>query len=200
MDVFISAVIQVLLFSIIPFVWWLIFTRKKQTFLMWIGMKKPAIENKSSYIGVFFLIIILMLVPINTIVYFFVDSSILSFSRFAGQGFSALIPALIYAIFQTGLSEEIFFRGFLAKRLIDKFGFYKGNLTQSLVFGGIHGLMILSYVHSVGVILIIIATSLAGYLMGWVNEKKSNGSIISSWVIHSIVNIIASIMAMFNSL
>ena len=40
---------------------------------------------------------------------------------------------------QTGLSEEILFRGFLGKRLIAKFGFAVGNVVQGLLFGTLHG-------------------------------------------------------------
>ncbi|KOS68635.1 CAAX protease [Lysinibacillus contaminans] len=196
----ISAVFQVLLFSVIPFLWWLVFARKEQSFFAWLGLKKPIIVNKKRFIGITILSIIILVVPTNLLIYYFVDSSLLATKRFAGRGFSAIIPILIYAILQTGLSEEIFFRGFLTKRLIHTYGFNRGNLIQSLVFGGIHGLMLVTYVHFIGVILIVIATSFAGYLMGWINEKKSNGSIISSWIIHSVVNIIAALLAMFNVL
>lgn len=34
--------------------------------------------------------------------------------------------------------------------------------------------------------------------MGVINEKQSEGSIISSWLLHGCVNTLASIMAMFN--
>ncbi|MGN4127795.1 CPBP family intramembrane glutamic endopeptidase [Lysinibacillus sphaericus] len=192
-----NAVVQVVLFAAIPFVWWFFSARKEYTFFTWMGFKKPTIENKRNYMGLFLLIIVLLVVPINIIIYYFVDSSLLVSHRFTNLGFSVMIPALIYAILQTGLSEELFFRGFLTKRLISKFGFYKGNVMQSLVFGSVHGWLLFSSIHIVAVLLIVIATALAGYLMGWINEKKSNGSIISSWMIHSIANIIASFVAMF---
>jgi hypothetical protein len=34
--------------------------------------------------------------------------------------------------------------------------------------------------------------------MGYINEKESDGSIISSWIVHGIANIMASFVAMFN--
>lgn len=46
--------------------------------------------------------------------------------------------------------------------------------------------------------MIIVITGVAGYLLGWINEKQSNGSIISSWLIHGIVNTISSTWALFN--
>ena len=57
------------------------------------------------------------------------------------MGWSAFPSAFLFGIIQTGLSEEILFRGFLAKRLISRFGFATGNLPQGLVFGLLHGAM-----------------------------------------------------------
>lgn len=42
----ISSIIQITLFSLIPFIWWLVTTRKKESFLEWIGLKKIDKENK----------------------------------------------------------------------------------------------------------------------------------------------------------
>lgn len=127
---------------------------------------------------------------------FFVDESLLASNRFAGLGLAALIPAFLYAILQTGLSEELFFRGFLTKRFITRWGFYKGNLMQSLLFGAIHGLMFLSTVQLIGVAFIFVATAVAGYLVGWMNEKLSKGSIMTNWGIHSTANLLAAVMMM----
>ncbi|MGE7908198.1 CPBP family glutamic-type intramembrane protease [Lysinibacillus xylanilyticus] len=69
---------------------------------------------------------------------------------------------------------------------------------QSLLFGILHGLLMFSFIPYGVVVLVVIATAFVGYLMGWINERKSNGSIITSWAIHSIVNLIAAFIAMFN--
>ncbi|QPQ31315.1 CPBP family intramembrane glutamic endopeptidase [Lysinibacillus sp. JNUCC 51] len=196
----INAVFQVILFSAIPFVWWFFSARKEQSFLTWLGLQKPVIENKGNYFLWFLFIIILLFVPLTTISYFYLDSSTLATNRFTGLGFSALIPALFHSFVQTGLSEELLFRGFLLKRFMHKFGFQMGNIIQSLLFGILHGLMMFSFIPFGVVVLVVIATALAGYLMGWINERKSNGSIITSWGIHGIGNLIASFMAMFNVL
>ena len=47
-------------------------------------------------------------------------------------------------------------------------------------------------------IIIILITGLGGYLLGWINEKQSNASIISSWLIHGIVNAFSTTLALFN--
>ncbi|MEY9979011.1 type II CAAX prenyl endopeptidase Rce1 family protein [Lysinibacillus sp. RC79] len=196
----ISAIIQVILFSVIPFIWWFFSARKEQSFLRWLGLQKPVIENKGNYFVWFLFIIVLLSAPLFIITYFYLDSSILASNRFIGLGFSALIPAFFYAIVQTGLSEELIFRGFLMKRFMNKFGFQMGNIMQSLLFGILHGWMFYSFVPFGVVVLVVMATAFAGYLMGWINERKSNGSIITSWGIHGIGNLIASFVAMFNVL
>ncbi|MFT9820029.1 lysostaphin resistance A-like protein [Lysinibacillus sp. NPDC056185] len=196
----ISAIVQVILFSVIPFIWWFFSARKEQSFLTWLGLQKPVIENKGNYFLWSLFIIILLFVPLITISYFYLDSSTLATNRFTGLGFSALIPALFHSIVQTGLSEELLFRGFLLKRFMHKFGFQMGNIMQSLLFGILHGLLMFSFIPFGVVVLVVIATAFVGYLMGWINERKSNGSIITSWGIHSIVNLIAAFMTMFNML
>ncbi|MDM5247833.1 MULTISPECIES: CPBP family intramembrane glutamic endopeptidase [unclassified Lysinibacillus] len=200
MESAISAIIQVILFSVIPFIWWFFSGKKEQSFLAWLGIKKPVIESKGNYFVWFLVIIVLLVVPLATITYFYLDSSILASNRFIGLGFSALVPALFYAIVQTGLSEELFFRGFLMKRFMHRFGFQIGNIMQSLLFGTIHGWMLFSFIPFGGVVLVVMATGFAGYLMGWINERKSNGSILTSWSVHGIANLFASVMAMFNML
>jgi membrane protease YdiL (CAAX protease family) len=39
---------------------------------------------------------------------------------------------------------------------------------------------------------------LAGLFFGYINEKKSDGSLIPSWLMHGIGNVVASAVTMFN--
>ncbi|TYQ15435.1 UNVERIFIED_CONTAM: CAAX prenyl protease-like protein [Acetivibrio alkalicellulosi] len=198
-NMLLSAIVQIVLFSLIPFIWWLFTVRKHTGFLKWIGFKKPIIENKGKYIASC-LVIIVFFIILFLIVPFLVENSNLATAQFTGQGAKALIPALIYAFLQTGLSEEIFFRGFLTKRLTGKFGFKVGNTVQGMLFGLLHGIMFLSLVGPFRSIIIIIFTGVLGSLMGWINEKQSGGSIVSSWLLHGGANICVSIVAMFSVL
>lgn len=43
-----------------------------------------------------------------------------------------------------------------------------------------------------------IETAASAFAMGYVNEKKANGSILPSWFIHALSNIFAAGMAMFS--
>lgn len=197
MNSLISAILQVILFSVIPFIWWLCTARKEQPFFVWLGLQKPIIVHKGRYAMFFVLSIIMLLVPSFALVFFYIDRSLLAANQFAGLGAAAVIPALLYAIIQTGLSEELLFRGFLLKRLMKTFGFQVANLLQSIVFGCIHGAMLWTVLPLQVILLVVLTTAFAGYVMGWVNERIAGGSIVTSWSIHSIVNFIAACLYMF---
>lgn len=191
----ISSIIEIILISSLPFIWWLISAKKKENFFSWIGLKK--IENtKTTLINTIIISLVFMTVSIITL--YLIKDIETATSEFKGLGISALLPALIYAIFNTSLPEEIFFRGFLLKRLSNKFGFRVANVIQSIIFGLLHGIMFFSLVGIVKAMIIILLTGIVAYAMGYVNEKKANGSILPSWFIHALSNIFASIIAMFS--
>ena len=119
-------------------------------------------------------------------------------SEFAGLGIGALPAILVYAILNTALSEEILFRGFLLKRISNRFGFVAGNLIQGAMFGLLHGVMFFSSVGAVKAVVIIAFTGIIGMFMGYVNEKKAGGSIIPSWCIHALANIFSGACAAFS--
>ncbi len=193
----ISSIIEIILISFIPFIWWLISTKKKESFFNWIGLKRIKNKNKKSVlINTIVILLVFMVVSILTL--YMVKDIETATSEFKGLGISALLPALIYAIFNTSLPEELFFRGFLLKRLSNKFGFTIANVIQSIIFGLLHGIMFFSLIGIVKSIIIILFTGIVAYAMGYINEKKANGSIFPSWIIHAISNIFASIIAMFS--
>ena len=135
------------------------------------------------------------------LVSFFVLTSLkgieMATSDFAGLGISALPAIIVYAVFNTALPEEILFRGFILKRIANKFGFAAGNTIQALIFGIVHGIMFFTVAGPVKALLIILFTGIIGWFMGYINEKKSDGSIIPSWIIHSIANIFSSLCSAF---
>ena len=193
----ISSVMQIILFSLIPLIWWLITARKKESFFKWIGLKKIEKENKKSSVVNMLPIAISYLIVSFITIYLIKDIETVT-SEFAGMGVSALLPALIYAIFNTALPEEILFRGFLLKRIASKFGYMIANIIQSTIFGLLHGFMFFNVLGIVKTIVIILFTGIIAFAMGYINEKKANGSILPSWFIHALSNIFASIIAMFS--
>ena len=101
------------------------------------------------------------------------DSSKTATAAFSGKGIGALPAILAYAILATALPEEIFFRGFLLKRLQGKLGFLGANLLQSLLFGLIHAFMFIQLTGYLKAIVIMVFISLIAYVFGAINEKKS---------------------------
>ncbi len=199
MDILVSSIVQVVLFSVVPFIWWLITARKKLDFLKWIGLEKPII--KDSFIK-FLLILfaasgtyILLMAIVMKLLLGEVDTAV---TRFEGQGWNALFYILIYAVIQTGLSEEILFRGFIGKRLTNRFGFTVGNTAQAILFGLLHGLPFGFATGNAAVtILLIMLPGSIGWVEGWLNEKYASGSIVPSWIMHAILNILSALSSAF---
>lgn len=180
-----------------PFIWWLVTVRKKENFLKWIGIKGIKKENrKAAWISIF--VISLLFLPASVYTLYIIKDIETAASEFKGLGVSALLPALIYAIFNTSLPEEIFFRGFLLKRLSHKVGFRIANIIQSSIFGLLHGILFFGFAGILKAIIIILLTGASAFAMGYVNERKANGSILPSWFIHALSNIFAAGMAMFS--
>ena len=190
-----SSVLQIILFGALPFIWWFITARKEQKFAEWIGLKK--IEgDKTVLIGIVIASIVFLFSGALTL--YAIRDIETATSEFAGLG-AAGIPAItIYATFNTAFPEELLFRGFILKRLINKFGFGMANFTQALLFSLLHGLMFYALVGAVKTILIITLTGAIAWFMGYINEKKSNGSIVPSWIIHTISNLFSGICAAFS--
>lgn len=193
----ISSIVEIVLMGFVPFIWWLVTARKKEKFLKWIGIKGIEKENqKAAWIST--LVISLLFIPVSVYTLYIIKDIETATSEFKGLGISALLPALIYAIFNTSLPEEIFFRGFLLKRLSNKAGYRIANILQSMMFGLLHGIMFFSLVGIVKAVMVIVLTGAIAFAMGYVNEKKANGSILPSWFIHALSNIFASVIAMFS--
>ena len=191
-NMLITAIVQIVLFTALPFIWWLITARKKENFFHWLGLKKP--EGKPVLWTVGATVAFLL---VATFILFCVRGLETATSDFTGLGAKAIPQILIYAILKTGLAEEIVFRGFLLKRISNKFGFAAGNLIQSILFGIMHGIFFFNTVGVAKAVLIILFTGTIGWVMGFINEKKAGGSILPSWFVHSSANIFSGICSAF---
>lgn len=194
MNKMVSAMAQVILFSLIPFVWWLITARKEQKFSQWMGLKKVTGDKKTAA-AIVIVTIGFLLCGVYTL-YTLKDVETAT-SEFTGLGAAAIPAILVYAIFNTALSEELFFRGFLLKRMQNKFGFAVACTVQAVLFGLLHGAMFISLLGIVKAVLIISLTAIFAGGMGYINEKKANGSILPSWLVHAISNIFSGLCAAF---
>lgn len=191
----VSSAVQIIIFAFIPFIWWIITSRKQCKFTEWIGLKKVK-AGEGTVLGIIAVTISFILLGAFTL--FALKDVEMATSNFKGLGVGAIPAIFVYAILNTSLPEEILFRGFLLKRLSNKFGFDFANIIQSILFGTIHGGMFFSYVGIKKTIVITIFTATIALFMGYINEKKANGSIIPSWIIHALSNIFSGLCAAFS--
>lgn len=190
-----SSIIQLVTFCLIPFIWWLI-TDRKTNFFNWIGLKKPIFkDNKLKIFGIIIVVAGLYIVAMLLILTTLLSGITTATNQFAGKGLSAVPLILIYAIIQTSLSEELLFRGFLCKRFINRFGFIVGNIMQSIMFGLLHGIPFgLATGKWFVCVLLTIFPAFIGFTQGWLNEKKADGSIIPSWILHGLMNTLSALL------
>lgn len=193
-----NAVLQVVVFSLIPFFWWLCTARKKEGFLSWVGLKKPVTENwKRWLLAVAATWVVLFAVGQLTVL---LRGELEVTSAYAGMGAAAIPGILVFSFGQTALSEEILFRGFLLKRLASRFGFSRANLIQATVFGVIHLVEVL-FLMDIGFlagVVLVVYPMLAAILLAYVNEKLSGGSILPGWLIHGCLNCLEHLLLAFS--
>lgn len=194
-DIIVNSVVQIILLGIIPLIWWLATARKKESFFAWIGLKKikngKKVAVKTTIASALFLLLSIYML-------FITKDLETATSQFDGLGVLGLAGAIVYSFIQTSFTEEIFFRGFLLKRLSNKFGFYAGNIIQSILFALLHCALFFNSTSLVNVILITLFTGMIAFVMGSINEKDAEGSILPSWCIHGTANIISSIFSLFS--
>ena len=129
------------------------------------------------------------------------NSDAVSANAFAGIGAAAILPALIQNFIANGVAEEILYRGFLCKRLCGKLGTAAGIVLQAVLFGLMHNVLYMLVGLDVGLwyhILTFVFTGMGALLLGWLNEKIYNGSIIPSIVLHGAGNFIATMLVAFS--
>ena len=201
-----TAIINLIVFSLIPLVWWLCRYRKKEGFFKWIGIYKPQLKCQWWLLLIFAVLYYFFynfdftqFVDANTLDYI-ENSSSVSVNAFAGIGVAAIFPALIENFIANGVAEEILYRGFLCKRFCNKFGDVQGILFQAILFGLMHNAIYLLAGLSVGIwyhTLTFVFTSTGALLLGWLNEKLFNGSIIPSIILHGAGNFITTMLIAF---
>jgi uncharacterized protein len=199
----ISTIIQIGLFTLIPFIFYKFRKDKSLTFLKYIGLYKPPTK---SLLYVVFVSLIFLFIGIGLI---YIDdnfkqaalspNSMTGKLKMLGLSGSTITILLITALFKTSLSEEILFRGFIAKKLINSLGFKNGNILQALIFGLLHLLLFVFLTKATvfSLTLILIFSSFAGWTIGYIKEKYANGSIIPGWLAHGIGNSISYFLIAF---
>ena len=192
-----NALIQIVLFMLLPFIWWFVTARRKSSFLDWIGFK-PLKDTGNHKMWLWIFIGLLSFTIFSYLVlYTIVKDLKTATSSFSGLGFQALPAVLIYSLFQTSLPEELLFRGFLLKRFSVCLPFGVANTIQAALFGLLHGLMFITEVSWLQTLVIILCTGGIAAYLGFVNEKKSGGSILASWIMHALANVVTGMLSAF---
>ncbi|WP_027626122.1 CPBP family intramembrane glutamic endopeptidase [Clostridium lundense] len=185
----ISTITNILLFSIIPMVWYLLKEKTFKGFIHSLGIYKP---EKINILKVAIIVTTVYLITLgaNIIVIVTENSGRNSVDLQGYKAAELFIYLLIYGM-KTGIAEEIFFRGFIAKKFIKRLGFSKGNVIQAIVFASPH-FVILGSASIADIIVRIMNAFLLGYVFGYIMDRKCQGSIIPCMISHIIINMISS--------
>ncbi len=192
----IGAVLQVLAFALIPFIWHLIQNKSAKGFFAFVGLHSanPKANLLGLSLSLLFAFPVLIFTNFNSEFAAILTNpeSVSGQMREMGLSASTLVIIAVVAIVKTGLSEELFFRGFVAKRLIAWLGFGTGNLLHAALFGIIHSLLFMTITDNWLFITVIFVFPTAGaYLSVYINEKLANGSIIPGWIAHASANVLS---------
>lgn len=196
-SILISSALEILAFGVVPFIWWFFTSRKRIRFLEWVGLKGITKPCKKGLILVF-LCTLLFFLALTVLSRYMLKDVKSGVSEFEGLGVAGLLPAIIFSVFNTSFPEELLFRGFLQKRLAARFGFLAANIIQSSLFGLIHGIMFFGPLGVIKALLVTVFTGTGGFAMAYINEKKADGSILPSWIIHGVTNFISTVFALFS--
>lgn len=190
----VSAVIQAVLFLVLPVVWWLVTAHQRIGFFAWLGWKRPVVVRwvvlAAAMVGAFLLLLLPGLVIASQI------GSSAATSQFHGLGWAGLPGVIAYALLQTAFAEESLFRGFLLKRVASVLGFWPANAIQAVVFGLLHAVPFGLVLNAGWGVAIGVLTGAIGALMGYLNERLAGGSLIPSWTLHAAANLLAGCLAL----
>lgn len=115
-------------------------------------------------------------------------------SQFAGQQLTMtnLLSALLFGMFQTGLGEELFFRGLIGGWLGRRTSLWIANVIQAAIFTLPH-LLLLTIEPRLWPIALALPF-VSGLMLGWLRLKS--GSIFPGWIVHGLGNTVSAVAVM----
>lgn len=198
-----SAVIQVAVLTLIPWLVYVTTRRKLRGFAAYVGLKgaNSQVLTTAALIGLVLALAALWVYSLPGLRELALDpASQLGRLRALRDGagvWTLLWVALLQAVIQTSLSEEIFFRGFVAKRLIAWRGFALGNLLQALIFGAVHLALFATASTQLTLtqwLLVFLLPAVNGWISGYLNERAAGGSIVPGWTLHAVGNTVSFVV------
>jgi uncharacterized protein len=198
--------VQLALFLSVPFLWYLATKRSARGFGGWLGLRRPSSEGILGALGW-----LALLGTLSTLAQFQIaplrellraPHTLTGRLHQMGATPSMASVLLVAAVLKTALTEELLFRGFIAKRLIARLGLRRGNLLQASIFAGVH-LLALAYLPAdrrtpalVG--FVFLAPFALALVAAWLNERRSGGSIVPGWVLHAGGNVVGYVAALLS--
>ena len=190
----VSTIIQIAVLAFIPFIVFVLRNKNPRGFFDYIGLKRST--GKANRLAV--LVSLIFALPILVLTY--VNTEFKEVSTGPGTVIGGLkelesvaetiFTIVLIAVFKTSLSEEIFFRGFVAKRLINSINYRIGNLLQAILFGLIHVAIFLPISNNAFFLSVIFFfPTIGAYLIVYLNEKMADGSILPGWIAHGLANL-----------
>lgn len=125
---FMNTITNILLFSTIPLVWYLTRERTFKGFIHSLGIYKSQIINPLAVLANITIVYVITLVA-NIMVIISANSGRSSVDTNGFNTITLFLYLLLYGM-KTAIAEEILFRGFIAKKLIKKLGYSKGNVVE----------------------------------------------------------------------
>lgn len=192
-----SGIVELLIVSVIPFITWLIWSRKKVGFFDWIGLKKVESQQKSRLL----------------LTIFGYQSTFSSFFNYRLQ-LVRLQPNSHSSFFWKGTWSPssylglCYLRDCLARRnLLQRFSFEKAT-RKTRIPRCQSGSVSLIWPHPCTYVYpnnwlpkamaIMAFISLIAYVFGAINEKKAGGSILPSIFIHALANTVVGLLFAFS--
>lgn len=117
-------------------------------------------------------------------------------------GIMVFLSIFLVGVFKMGLAQEIFFRAFIARKLVDGLGFSSGNALQAFISGMFHvflfrlGLEVQDW-PPLFLPFIFAGNCLNAYILGYLHILLGRGSIIPNWISHSLASLAAIIILAF---
>lgn len=202
LNTIVSALVQLAVFTLIPFIVYVITRRRVRGYWGYIGVKAApagALAAGAAF-GLVTAGLMLWLYSAPGLRQLMVDPSTqtgrLNALLDEAGVLAWLYTAVIQALITTALAEEIFFRGFVAKRLIAWRGFAVGNIAQALLFGALHLALLLGTNAPLTLarwLLVLLIPTVQGWVVAWLNERHGNGSVAPGWAAHATANLVTFI-------
>ncbi len=202
-QLFVALFIGLIVFGILKIL------KRKKSFVEFIGFKNPSSQMDKKYFAILFGLAFFSVVTTYLQFSFsdtfrgFLTSDTSPYGKIlkgSGVGIISLLSGFIYCFVSAGGSEEILFRGLIAKNLLKWLGNFYGNIVQALIFWLMHLLIFrfvtgewFSWVQAFG---FVVSFGL-GLILGYVNFRKNGESIWPSWIAHGTVNFVTFLTLFF---